>query len=185
VSDLKNIFVDAGARFWQSGDTATVVYSAPSSTPASIITATGPGEIEGCLAPLPFQLIHRCCLIWLWSSSKDPLPRACSFVASSTIAWIDERAVFQRAARFRLSVRQATHSARRAKVLLRANFFIDDRIIPFSAIRATVEVGILRVTRYHSDDFFNARVFRKIQSMPQRISHDYVSLICSNPSGVV
>jgi len=87
--------------------------------------------------------------------------------------------------RLRLSVRQATHSARRAKVLLRANFFIDDRIIPFSAIRATVEVGILRVTRYHSDDFFNARVFRKIQSMPQRISHDYVSLICSNPSGVV
>src|SRR5207249_1469791 len=56
---------------------------------------------------------------------------------------------------------------------------------PLLGNSATVEVGILRVTHCHSVDFFNARVFRKIQSMPQRLSHDYVSLICSNPSGVV
>src|SRR5947199_7393687 len=100
--------------FWQSGDTATVVYCSSfiDAGPASSLPQAGRNRRMFCSAAL--QLIHGCCLEWLWSSSKDRLPRACSFVASSTIAWIDERAVFQRASRLRLSVRQATHSARRA-----------------------------------------------------------------------
>src|SRR5213593_1552486 len=122
-------------RLRQSGDAAAVVYSVPyrrrpaSSLPQArekskdvllqlaalkrFAAAVPEKNVTSVLRAATLQLIHGCpeCL---WCSSKEPIPRACSFAASSTIAWIDERAVFQRASRFRLSVRQATHSARRA-----------------------------------------------------------------------